>query len=70
MPSERYVALGLAAALVYVGLNALNTAHRAIVAEDVEDRGRPAATSAQELAGLVGAVVAVAIGGHRVLGGV
>ena len=32
-----YVALGLAAALVYVGLNALNTAHRAIVAEDIED---------------------------------
>ena len=45
------------------GLNALNTAHRAIVAEDVEDGRRPAATSAQELAGLVGAVVAVAIGG-------
>ena len=58
-----YFALGLAAALVYGGLNALNTAHRAIVAEDVEDRGRPAATSAQELAGLVGAVLAVAIGG-------
>jgi membrane-associated phospholipid phosphatase/MFS family permease len=58
-----YVALGLAAALVYTGLNALTTAHRAIVAEDVEDRGRPAATSAQEIAGLVGAVVAVAIGG-------
>ena len=58
-----YVALGLAAGLVYIGLNALNTAHRAIVAEDVEDGRRPAATSAQELAGLVGAVVAVAIGG-------
>ena len=50
-------------ALVYTGLNALTTAHRAIVAEDVEDSGRPAATSAQEIAGLVGAVVAVAIGG-------
>jgi membrane-associated phospholipid phosphatase/MFS family permease len=58
-----YIALGLAAALVYTGLNALTTAHRAIVAEDVEDGRRPAATSAQEIAGLVGAVVAVAIGG-------
>jgi dolichol-phosphate mannosyltransferase len=58
-----YMALGLSAALVYAGLNALTTAHRAIVAEDVEDPRRPAATSAQEIAGLVGAVVAVAIGG-------
>jgi membrane-associated phospholipid phosphatase/MFS family permease len=58
-----YVALGLTAALVYAGLNALTTAHRAIVADDVDDAGRPAATSAQEIAGLVGAVVAVAIGG-------
>ena len=58
-----YIALGLAAGLVYTGLNALTTAHRAIVAEDVDDPRRPAATSAQEIAGLVGAVVAVAIGG-------
>jgi MFS family permease/membrane-associated phospholipid phosphatase len=58
-----YLALALAAGLVYVGLNALTTAHRAIVAEDVEDRRRPAATSAQETAGLIGAVLAVAIGG-------
>ena len=58
-----YVALALAAALVYTGLNALTTAHRTIVAEDVDDARRPAATSAQEIAGLGGAVVAVAIGG-------
>jgi len=58
-----YIPLALAAALVYTGLNALTTAHRAIVAEDVEDRRRPAATSAQEIAALIGAVVAVAIGG-------
>jgi dolichol-phosphate mannosyltransferase len=58
-----YVALGLAAGIVYVGLNALTTAHRAIVADDIEDSGRPAATSAQEIAGLIGAVVAVALGG-------
>ena len=58
-----YVVLALAAALAYTGLNALTTAHRAIVAEDVDDRRRPSATSAQELAILVGAVVAVAAGG-------
>jgi MFS family permease len=58
-----YVALGLSAALVYVGLNALTTGHRAIIADDIEDSGRPAATSAQEIAQLVGAVIAVAIGG-------
>ncbi len=58
-----YLALAAAAALVYTGLNALTTAHRTIVADDVEDARRPAATSAQEGAGLVGAVVAVAIGG-------
>ncbi|HEU0024567.1 MAG TPA: MFS transporter, partial [Thermoleophilaceae bacterium] len=61
--ASSYLALALAAALVYTGLNALTTAHRAIVADDVEDGRRPAATSAQELAGLIGAVVAVAIGG-------
>jgi membrane-associated phospholipid phosphatase/predicted MFS family arabinose efflux permease len=58
-----YLALAASAALVYTGLNALTTAHRAIVADEVEDARRPAATSAQEGAGLVGAVVAVAIGG-------
>ena len=57
-----YLALALTAGLVYTGLNALTTAHRAIVAEDFEDGRRPVATSAQELAGLVGAVIAVAIG--------
>jgi dolichol-phosphate mannosyltransferase len=61
--ASSYVALGLAAAIVYTGLNALTTAHRAIIADDVEDGRRPAATSAQEIAGLIGAVVAVAIGG-------
>ena len=58
-----YVALALSAAVVYSGLNALSTAHRTIVADDVADERRPAATSAQEVAGLVGAVLAVAIGG-------
>jgi membrane-associated phospholipid phosphatase/MFS family permease len=57
-----YVALGLAAAVVYTGLNALTTLHRAIVAEDLDDERRPAATSAQELAATGGAGVAVGIG--------
>ena len=61
--ASSYIALGLAAAIAYTGLNALTTAHRAIIADDIEDGRRPAATSAQEIAGLVGAVVAVAIGG-------
>jgi membrane-associated phospholipid phosphatase/predicted MFS family arabinose efflux permease len=58
-----YIALGLAAAVVYVGLNALTTAHRALIAEDVADDRRPAATSAQELAAALGAGAAVGIGG-------
>ena len=58
-----YVALGLAAAVVYVGLNALTTAHRALVAEDVADERRPAATSGQELAASLGAGLAVGLGG-------
>jgi membrane-associated phospholipid phosphatase/MFS family permease len=58
-----YLALAAGAAIVYTGLNGLQTAHRTIVADDFEDSRRPAATSAQEGAGLVGAVIAVAIGG-------
>jgi membrane-associated phospholipid phosphatase/MFS family permease len=58
-----YAALALAAAVVYVGLNALTTAHRVLVAEDFADEGRPAATGAQEFAMALGAGVAVGIGG-------
>jgi MFS family permease len=58
-----YLVLALAAAVLYTGLNALTTAHRAIVAEDVADERRPAATSMQEVIGVIGAAVAVAIGG-------
>jgi membrane-associated phospholipid phosphatase/MFS family permease len=57
-----YIALGLAAAVVYTGLNALTTLHRALVAEDMSDERRPAATSAQELAATLGAGIAVGIG--------
>jgi membrane-associated phospholipid phosphatase/MFS family permease len=58
-----YLALGVSAAVVYVGLNALTTAHRALIAEDVADDRRPAATSGQELAMSLGAGVAVGLGG-------
>jgi membrane-associated phospholipid phosphatase/MFS family permease len=61
--ASSYLALGLAAAVVYIGLNALTTAHRALVAEDFVDERRPAATAAQEVAAAIGAGVAVGIGG-------
>jgi membrane-associated phospholipid phosphatase/MFS family permease len=57
-----YIALGLAAAVVYTGLNALTTLHRALVVDDLADERRPAATSAQELAATGGAGIAVGIG--------
>ena len=58
-----YLALGLAAATVYVGLNAAATAHRTLVADRFADRERPKATGAQEMAMLVGALVATVAGG-------
>jgi membrane-associated phospholipid phosphatase/MFS family permease len=58
-----YIALGLAAAVAYIGLNALTTAHRAVVADDLTDARRPAATSAQEIGAALGAGAAVGIGG-------
>jgi membrane-associated phospholipid phosphatase len=60
--ASSYFALGVAAAVVYTGLNGLTTMHRAIVAEDLGDDRRPAATSAQELAATGGAGLAVALG--------
>jgi membrane-associated phospholipid phosphatase/MFS family permease len=61
--SGSYVVLVLAGATVYAGLNATTTAHRAIVAEGFEDRARPAATSAQEVAMLVGGLAGIVAGG-------
>lgn len=58
-----YLVLAAAAAAVYVGLNAVTTVHRSVVAEDFTDRERPAATSAQELAALIGGMVALGGGG-------
>lgn len=60
--TSSYLALGLAAAAVYVGLNAAATGHRAIVVESFADGERPAATSAQEVAMLLGGMAALAVG--------
>ena len=58
-----YLVLVLAGAATYIGLNATATAHRAIIVDGFEDKGRPAATSAQELAMIVGSLLGVVAGG-------
>ncbi|HEV2815393.1 MAG TPA: MFS transporter [Solirubrobacteraceae bacterium] len=64
--ASSYFALTLAAATVYVGLNAATTAHRAVVAERFEDERRPRATGGQEIALLLGALVGTVAGGALV----
>lgn len=61
--ASSYIVLALAAASVYVGLNAASTAHRALVAERFAEDRRAAATSAQEGAMLVGALAGTLVGG-------
>jgi membrane-associated phospholipid phosphatase/predicted MFS family arabinose efflux permease len=61
--ASTYFALTLAAAAVYIGLNAATTAHRAVVAERFEDEHRPRATGAQEIALLLGALLGTVGGG-------
>ena len=61
--ASSYLVLALAAATVYVGLNAASTAHRALVTERFSEDRRAAATSAQEGAMLVGALAGTVIGG-------
>ena len=61
--TSSYVVLALAAATVYVGLNAASTAHRALVAERFGDDERAAATGAQEGAMLAGALAGTVVGG-------
>jgi dolichol-phosphate mannosyltransferase len=61
--STSYLVLALAAAVVYTGLNAVTTAHRALVPDVFDAAGRPKATSAQELALLAGGVAGLAVGG-------
>jgi membrane-associated phospholipid phosphatase len=61
--STSYLVLALLAAVVYTGLNAVTTAHRALIPEAFDASGRPRATSAQELAMLVGGLLGLVIGG-------
>ena len=61
--ASSYVVLALAAATVYVGLNASSTAHRALVAERFAVDRRAAATGAQEGAMLAGALAGTVAGG-------
>jgi MFS family permease len=59
-----YLLLAAFGAVAYIGLNAITTAHRALVPESFSDAaGRARATSAQELALLVGTLGGVAAGG-------
>lgn len=62
-----WLLLTLAAAAVYVGLNVVQTAHRALVPERFDDAARPRATSAQELGQLAGALLGTVVGGLLVL---
>jgi membrane-associated phospholipid phosphatase/MFS family permease len=66
--ASSYLVLALAAATVYVGLNAASTAHRALVAERFAEDRRAAATSAQEGAMLVGALAGTVVGGALIDG--
>jgi membrane-associated phospholipid phosphatase/predicted MFS family arabinose efflux permease len=66
--ASSYVVLALAAATVYVGLNAASTAHRALVAERFAADRRAAATGAQEGAMLGGALVGTLAGGALIDG--
>ena len=61
--STSYLVLALSAAVVYTGLNAVTTAHRALVPEVFDESGRPKATSAQELAMLGGGLAGLVVGG-------
>jgi membrane-associated phospholipid phosphatase len=61
--SSSYLVLALTGAVVYIGLNTLTTAHRALVPELFSPEARAKATSAQELALLGGGLVGLAVGG-------
>jgi dolichol-phosphate mannosyltransferase len=61
--STSYLVLALSAAVVYTGLNAVTTAHRALIPETFDESERARATSAQELAMLGGGLAGLALGG-------
>lgn len=58
-----YLLLALTAAAIYTGLNLASTAHRTLVADGFPYDDRPRATSAQEIAALVGALFGTVAGG-------
>ncbi len=58
-----YLALAAAALVAYVGLNAVTTAHRALIPETYGEDVRAAATGAEEVAMLLGTTIGVAMGG-------
>lgn len=58
-----FLALVAFAAVVYVGLNAVTTVHRAMIPESFSEGERSGATGAQEIAAIVGSVVGVGAGG-------
>ena len=61
--SSSYLVLAIFATTAYAGLNAVTTAHRALVAELFPSGERARSTSAQELALLVGGLLGLAAGG-------
>jgi glycosyltransferase involved in cell wall biosynthesis/predicted MFS family arabinose efflux permease len=61
--ASSYAVLALAAATVYIGLNAASTAHRAMVVDSFAADRRAAATGAQEGALLGGALLGTLAGG-------
>ncbi len=61
--SSSYFVLAVFGAVVYIGLNAVTTAHRALVPEAFAPEARPRATSVQELALLTGGLLGIVVGG-------
>lgn len=61
--SSSYLVLALLGAAAYTGLNAVTTAHRALIPQSFGPAGRPRASSAQETATLVGSLLGVVLGG-------
>lgn len=61
--ASTYLLLALVAAITYTGLNAIVTAHRALIPETFDDDARASATGAEEFGLLLGTLVGVVAGG-------
>ena len=61
-----YLALALAGGVAYVGLNAVTTAHRALIPDCFSPAERARATSAQEIAALIGGLAGIVVGGSLI----